>query len=231
MGSYILEDAPGYNKLDGIWTGEFAEDVTNVNDPAYVFLESFSHEHKIGPCRWQTRGGALPEKGMDCLVGYDENETPYVIVWWDGTSGLIIPDNSITSAKIVDGTIDTVDLKDASVTTPKLAVTPEPWHTVGAPGEPAFQNSWTNFAVGSWEVAAFYKDPFERVHLKGLINNGTMGQIAFTLPAGYRPQYNLLWGTDTGTGHGRLDVEPSGAVRPNAGSNTYFGINVSFRAA
>lgn len=83
----MAEDLPGYSKLEGIWSATFAADVEDINDPAFVIMESFDLQTKIGPCRWQTRGTNLPEKDMDCLVAYDEFEQPYVITWWDGTAG------------------------------------------------------------------------------------------------------------------------------------------------
>ena len=97
--SNIRENIPAANRLDGIWNGEFAEDILNINDPAFVLLESFSMDHKIGPCRWQTRGSSLPEKGMDCLVGYDEFQTPYVIAWWDGLP--LAPFANIVPTKLI----------------------------------------------------------------------------------------------------------------------------------
>ena len=65
---------------------------------------------------------------------------------------------------------------------------PEAWHVVGAMGQPAFQGAWVNVDP-SGPTAAFYRDPFGIVHLKGLIEDGGNGTTAFTLPAGYRPAF------------------------------------------
>jgi hypothetical protein len=68
-------------------------------------------------------------------------------------------------------------------------VTIEAWHEVGAGGEPAFEAGWRNQdSVGS-STAAFYKDPFEIVHLKGYISGTSFNpeNVIFTLPEGYRP--------------------------------------------
>ena len=62
----------------------------------------------------------------------------------------------------------------------------ESFRAVGAPGQPGFQNSWTNYG-GGYATAAFYKDALGIVHLKGMITSGTIGSVAFTLPAGYTP--------------------------------------------
>ena len=68
---------------------------------------------------------------------------------------------------------------------------PEAWHEIGAAGEPAFQNGWTNEDPSGEVTAAFYKDPWGVVHLKGLVASGSNGLI-FALPAAYRPSKNLI---------------------------------------
>lgn len=61
------------------------------------------------------------------------------------------------------------------------------WHVVGDPGEPAFENSWTNY--GSFGDCAFFKDDNGFVHLQGLVKSGSSGNSTiFTLPEGYRPR-------------------------------------------
>lgn len=66
-------------------------------------------------------------------------------------------------------------------------VIPEPWHVIGAAGEPAFQNSWVaNTSFGA-PAPAFMKDPHGMVHLRGVASTGAADTIAFTLPVGYRP--------------------------------------------
>lgn len=67
-------------------------------------------------------------------------------------------------------------------------VAAEPWHNVGGPDEPSFENGWGSSRTGfsHQAVASFFKDPFGVVHLKGTVQGGAQG-IVFTLPAGYRP--------------------------------------------
>jgi hypothetical protein len=55
---------------------------------------------------------------------------------------------------------------------------------------PSFQNSWADFASGATYAAGYYLDPSGVVHLRGLITGGATNTVAFTLPAGYRPQYS-----------------------------------------
>ena len=68
----------------------------------------------------------------------------------------------------------------------------EAWHEIGAPGEPAFQNGWSNESPSSETTAAYYKDPLGVVHLKGLITGGASSTI-YTLPVGYRSSKNGCW--------------------------------------
>jgi hypothetical protein len=64
----------------------------------------------------------------------------------------------------------------------------EPWHEVGAPGEPAFQNGWGNVVSDPQpESVAFYKDREGVVHLKGETVGGASDAQMFQLPPGYRP--------------------------------------------
>jgi hypothetical protein len=59
----------------------------------------------------------------------------------------------------------------------------DPWHQVGAAGEPAFLNSWV-----AYDSTVYYrKDPLGRVYLRGSLNGGATGTTAFQLPVGYRP--------------------------------------------
>jgi hypothetical protein len=105
----------------------------------------------------------------------------------------------------------------------------EAWREVGATGQPAFQNSWVNAAGG--ETAAFYKDALGIVHLKGFIGSGTINAVAFTLPEGYRPAANLQFAAPSNSAFGYFDVQSDGDVLPVVGNNTWFALNVSFRAA
>lgn len=91
----------------------------------------------------------------------------------------------------------------------------EPWHEVGSPGEPVFQNGWRNFGEG-FGTAAFYKDPVGVVHLKGFVIEDTDpsgGTTAFTLPPGYRPSQVMF--PAVGAAGGRaLIIAPDGRVAP-----------------
>lgn len=98
-------------------------------------------------------------------------------------------------------------------------------HEVGAAGETAFQNSWTNYDPG-YEVARYWKDPMGLVHIQGMVKDGTIGSPIFTLPEGYRPRNRMLYVTMANGAIARVDVLVDGTVTPVSGSNIWFSINV-----
>ena len=94
-----------------------------------------------------------------------------------------------------------------------------------------FANSWVNYDPPTQHSVAYYKDSLGIVHLRGLIKNGTVGAVAFTLPAGYRPDlpYHFACASNNAAGVGRVD--PNGTVNILAGSNIWFDVSVmSFKA-
>lgn len=94
------------------------------------------------------------------------------------------------------------------------------WHEIGASGQPAFQNSWVNFGPG-YVTAAFLKDGLGFVHLKGLVKSG-VAAVIFTLPTGCRPPELEVFGIDTDTGHGRVDIAVNGEVTYVSGGTANF---------
>src|SRR6476646_11617617 len=107
-------------------------------------------------------------------------------------------------------------LKKGAVTSSKIAkglkVKPQAWQSVGAAGKPAFMNGWSNEDPVDEVTAAFYKDPFGVVHLKGIIAGGSDSTV-FKLPAGYRPSkaaIELVWRAVPGTD--QLIINPDGRL-------------------
>jgi len=102
----------------------------------------------------------------------------------------------------------------------------------GSGGEPAFQNSWVNLNTTTHSTAAFYKDPFGRVHLKGVIKDGTLDVAAFTLPAGYRPSVINIFGTVATNLIGRINIQSNGnVIIATPTTNTWVALDgISFRA-
>jgi hypothetical protein len=114
----------------------------------------------------------------------------------------------------------------------------EHWHVIGAPGQPPFQNGFANVASlnHSLPKVAFYKDPFDVVHLTGLINDkgvegGSNSTLIFTLPPGYRPRKNLTFAVYRGNGTGELNIYPGGAVFFSTGSGEASLDGVTFRVS
>ena len=106
----------------------------------------------------------------------------------------------------------------------------ENFREVGSANNPAFQNSWVNYDLG-WDTAAFYKDPYNVVHLKGLVKSGTINTAIFTLPQGYRPASTLIFPVIAGGNTiGRVDILANGDVQHLIGNNAFFSLNLSFRS-
>jgi hypothetical protein len=63
----------------------------------------------------------------------------------------------------------------------------ENYHEVGSPGEPTFGSGWSNESPATESTAAFFKDPFGIVHLKGIVTGGGLSTTIFFLPSSYRP--------------------------------------------
>lgn len=90
-------------------------------------------------------------------------------------------------------------------------------HTVGAVGEPAFENSWVNYG-GGYATAGFYRDVLGVVHLKGLLKSGTGANAMFTLPVGYRPPALHMQATVSNDAFAVVYVGTTGAVYRPIGS-------------
>jgi hypothetical protein len=125
---------------------------------------------------------------------------------WTGQN---IVNESLTGADIKNGTVKGPDVLESSLTLPA-----EPWHRVGAAGQPAFNQTascrWSNYdSVHS--QAAFLRDAAGIVHLKGTVrgvgspntddcalSTKQANRIIFTLPPGYRPAKREAMATLTG---------------------------------
>lgn len=115
--------------------------------------------------------------------------------------------------------------EEGSFVQPRGIISPDDsWHNVGDAGEPAFVNSWTNYA--GYQVARFLKDAAGVVHIEGVVDSGS-GTI-FTLPAGYRPSAKLLIDARGNSGVGYLEIDTDGTVDYVAGGTTWFTIHCSF---
>lgn len=137
------------------------------------------------------------------------------------------PQTFFTKMRIDQLQVDTLlNLKPTSIS----LLTSNTATVVGAQGAPAFENSWVAWGAGE-AVPAYWKDPFGYIHLKGVIKSGTVGNTAFTLPPGFRPQEKMTFATISNGALGRVDVTTGGAVQPvTPSNNTYVVLNgMTFR--
>lgn len=96
----------------------------------------------------------------------------------------------------------------------------EPWHEIGSAGNPGFETcnvapvvAWENNRPGTDATAAFYRDPYGVVHLKGSIKcSGDPGGSypIFKLPAGYWPSALQWWSVSADSGLATVAAENYG---------------------
>jgi hypothetical protein len=136
---------------------------------------------------------------------------------------------TLTGTQINASTLGTVPTANSAQTAQTAqtanALSPsEPWHDVGAPGEPTFLNKWANEpALPAEPSVAFYKDLDGIVHLQGYAVKGE-GERFFELPAGFRPPngklllflVSCLGPGDCEDGSGTLTISGSGLGKPGA---------------
>lgn len=104
-----------------------------------------------------------------------------------------IKKEAVTAAKVRKGTLTGMQI-DASTLglvptaeTANALSTPEPWHVVGAPGEPSFEPGWESKFSPVDPSVAFYRDHEGVVHLRGVATGGMASGAVFRLPLGFRP--------------------------------------------
>lgn len=103
----------------------------------------------------------------------------------------------------------------------------ESWINVS--GGVGFSGTWTNFGSG-YNDAGYYKDPLGRVHLRGLVKSGTIGNGIFTLPSGYRPPNIQVHAVASNAAFGYLDISTAGVVRPLVGNTAWVSLDgITFR--
>lgn len=99
-------------------------------------------------------------------------------------------------------------------------------------GGVGFAGAWTNYGGSTWATAAYYKDAFDRVHLRGMVKSGSIPGPIFYLPAAYRPPKSKLFACMTSSEViGRVDIGyVDGAVYAFSGNNGYVSLDgISFR--
>ena len=105
-------------------------------------------------------------------------------------------------------------------------------HTVN--GVPV--DEWGSVSPNVNNSAGYYRDPFGRVHLQGIVSkcfSPPSGDTIFTLPPGYRPVKLQHHGTVSSDAFGAVNVDSSGnvfAVAGNYGNAGWISLDgISFR--
>lgn len=114
---------------------------------------------------------------------------------------------------------DTVSFKIAAVNTSGVSPDSNDSTTFPAWYNIDLQNDWENYNNG-YDTAAYTKSSDGTVFLKGLVRYGdtTVNSVLATLPAGYRPTGQLVFGVETAPNIGaRIDVGSDGAIRVQGG--------------
>jgi len=135
-----------------------------------------------------------------------------------GTTSIAFAEELITDNLVIYGTTSHASFRG------------EDWHDVGAVGEISFENSWENYAFGTFPPVGYKKLPNGILILRGMAANGSAADVRFfTLPDGYRPSYNMFVATNSNDAHCRLQLETTGVVKAVSGGSTqYVNLDVMF---
>jgi hypothetical protein len=75
-----------------------------------------------------------------------------------------------------------------------------------------YLNSWASYSAGTHYVAEYYKDEYGWMNIRGTINTGASGTVAFTLPTGFRPAKELQYLMLAFGGSGQVRISANGDV-------------------
>lgn len=118
------------------------------------------------------------------------------------------------------------DKMNADIAQAFAAMQPTAWQT------PQLLNGWVNLSSERYaQYRRFAISSLTLVLGEGTIASGTVGQVAYYLPVGWRPVQRISTATSSNGAFGNLIVEPDGGVLPNVGSNVNFNVNFLFAAA
>jgi hypothetical protein len=191
-----------YRCTAGVWVGGGTGSV----------LSLFKNGNEVKDlARWGGNGQAV---GTGTV--YLNGTTDYVEVWINvGAATSITGATNSTMQGFFEAVLEAVT----------VGVMPEPWHYIGAAGEPAFQNGWGNYGSG-WANLAYRKRPDGYVVMKGMIALGTMSSPFVTLPVGYRPSdggRHMV--VATGGGPGQAHVYNNGTIDIFSGTNAWVDVS------
>jgi hypothetical protein len=157
------------------------------------------------------RGVSINNQGATAWAQVNINGDGQVIPWGDSSQYISLDQLSFDSGTVT--AMPTGPQGPKGDTGGNATVPMDLWHAVGAVGEPAFANSWTNYGSG-YTTLAFRKNPLGKVQLRGMIRSAgtTAGLNIFTLPTGYRPAARALFDAIAENVQARVDVNTDGSV-------------------
>ena len=98
--------------------------------------------------------------------------------------------------------------------------------------KPAWGAGWQDYtgAIGTYQTAAYKKDPLNRVHLRGLVERASgAATTIMVLPIGHRPAKQKVFVVFGSSGVGRVDVHSDGVVEYSSGGVTFLSLEgISF---
>jgi hypothetical protein len=77
----MLPDRAG--AMLNLWQGRIIANATDFADELDIVIDDIDPTIKFDGCRWMARNSIdLPQSGDICLVAFDNNNRPWVVVWW-----------------------------------------------------------------------------------------------------------------------------------------------------
>lgn len=183
--------------------------------PGYYEVEATVGYSGAAACQWRLiKNGAV-------VLGYHESGGT---VWWEGKGSIATVvylgvGDYIETQQSQGPAVNTAALAyrrmSATLVASSVGVAPEPWHTIGNPGEPAFTQAGAAPYGGAYTAPAFRKLPDGTVRCRGLVNLASglaATAVLVTLPAGYRPSAQELLATQSNLGAQRVDILAAGSI-------------------
>jgi hypothetical protein len=234
--SRLTAPSDGYYHISGV-----LDEVSNASTAArYAYIwKGDVATTALAYDSWESVNGGATRRSISTTAFLSEGEYVTLGVYFGSNGGDIGAASTFDMFKVNGSPPSTiVSLSDVNIsgatdgdilryngTSGKWENFSDDWHVVGDPGEPAFENSWSNF--GANRDGRFRKLPDGTVVLSGLVGGGTAQTTIFTLPAGYR----IKGSTDSSTAYyfpatsnhafGSVQVNTDGTVVLFTGSTSW----------